>query len=79
LGRRAGRAAELEVELAVHGVESVAIGVDGVGVIEEVTLRPIPSLIAASGPFCGAILRSDGSLRLALDVPLLAARAWAAA
>jgi two-component system chemotaxis sensor kinase CheA len=77
LGRRPGRAAELQVELAVQGVEPVGVGVDGVGVIEEVTLRPIPTLIAAAGPFCGAILRSDGSLRLALDVPLLVARVWA--
>jgi chemotaxis protein histidine kinase CheA len=57
-------------------VDAIAVGVDGVGVIEEVTVRPIPSLIAASGPYNGAILRSDGSLRLLLDVPVLAARAW---
>ncbi|MFZ5895860.1 MAG: Hpt domain-containing protein [Myxococcota bacterium] len=79
LGRRAARPASLEVELAVHGVEPIGIGVDNVGVIEEVTVRPVPSLIAAAGPYFGAILRSDGSLRLALDVPLLVARVWAAA
>jgi HEAT repeat protein len=28
-------------------------------------------------PFSGAVLRPDGQLKLALDVPLLAARAWA--
>ncbi|MGC4090692.1 MAG: hypothetical protein QM756_23030 [Polyangiaceae bacterium] len=78
LGRRTLRPAELEVELSLHGVEPVGLGVSAVGVIEEVTVRPIPSLIAATGPFSGAILRSDGSLRLALDVPLLAARVWSA-
>jgi chemotaxis protein histidine kinase CheA len=76
LGRPASRASELSLELCVHGVDAIAVGVDGVGVIEEVTVRPIPSLIAASGPYNGAILRSDGSLRLLLDVPVLAARAW---
>jgi two-component system chemotaxis sensor kinase CheA len=70
---------EIEVELAVYGAEAVRIGVDHASGIEEVTVRPIPELLARSGPFNGAILRSDGSLRLALDVPVLAARAWAAA
>jgi chemotaxis protein histidine kinase CheA len=68
----------IEVELALHGVEPVGIGIDHASGIEEVTVRPIPELIASAGPFSGAILRSDGSLRLALDVPRLAARAWAA-
>jgi chemotaxis protein histidine kinase CheA len=79
LGRGSARPAPLEVELSVYGVEPIALGIDKAGVIEEVTLRPLPPLLAASGPFNGAILRSDGSLRLALDAPVLAARAWAAA
>jgi chemotaxis protein histidine kinase CheA len=79
LGRPTNRASELSLELRVHGVDAIAVAVDGVGVIEEVTVRPIPSLIAASGPYSGAILRSDGSLRLLLDVPVLAARAWISA
>lgn len=70
--------AEVVVELAVHGAEAVGIGVDRAHGIEEVTVRPIPELLAQAGPYSGAILRSDGSLRLALDVPVLAARAWAA-
>lgn len=79
LGASARSTAALEVRLAVYGVESVAIGIDRALGIEEVTVRPIPALIAAKGPFSGAVLRADGSLRLALDVPVLAARAWAAA
>lgn len=79
LGRRVRAASELCVELAVHGVDAIGIGVDSVGIIEEVTVRPIPARISAAGPYSGAILRSDGSLRLLLDVPVLAARAWAAA
>ena len=45
--------------------------------MESVAIRSVPSLIALSGPFSGAVLRPDGQLKLALDVPLLAARAWA--
>jgi hypothetical protein len=47
-----------------------------VGEIEQVGLRALPELIAARGPYGGAVLRSDGSLHLALDAPLVAARAW---
>jgi chemotaxis protein histidine kinase CheA len=79
LGALRPEPAALEVELAVYGVAPVGIGIERALGIEEVTLRPIPALIAAKGPFNGAILRADGSLRLALDVPVLAARAWAAA
>jgi two-component system chemotaxis sensor kinase CheA len=70
--------AGLEVELGVYGVDTIAIGVDRTLDIEEVTVRPLPALLASAGPFCGAILRADGSLRLALDVPVLVARAFAA-
>jgi two-component system chemotaxis sensor kinase CheA len=79
LGQARLRPSEIEVELAVYGAQAVSIGVDHASGIEEVTVRPIPELLAKAGPFSGAILRSDGSLRLALDVPVLAARAWAAA
>jgi chemotaxis protein histidine kinase CheA len=78
LGQARPGPSALEVELAVYGAEAVGIGVDHASGIEEVTVRPIPELLARTGPYSGAILRSDGSLRLALDVPVLAARAWAA-
>ena len=70
--RRAG----VEVELAIAGLDPIAVTVERAGTIEEVTVRALPRLLAASGPFSGAVLRGDGSLRLALDGPLLAARAW---
>lgn len=71
--------AAFEVELAVEGAPPVWLGLERTFDIEEVTLRPLPGWIAGAGPFYGAILRADGSLRLALDVPLLAAQAWARA
>ncbi len=55
----------------------IAIGVDAVGHTEEVLVRPLTPLVAALGPFAGAIVRGDGSLRLALDVHALAPRARA--
>jgi len=75
--RRAQRPAELEIVLAIYGVEPVRLGIDRAGGLEEVTLRPIPRAIAEAGPYGGAILRSDGSLRLSLDVPRLLAQAFA--
>ena len=65
----------LGLELVVHGLEPVVLGVDGVGKIEEASIRAIGPTLAAAGPYCGAVLRSDGSLRLVLDGPTLAAQA----
>lgn len=77
LGRAASGYAPVSLELRVEGALPVAVGVDHVGGVESVAIRPLPSLIALSGPFSGAILRSDAQLKLALDAPLVAARAWA--
>jgi chemotaxis protein histidine kinase CheA len=77
LGRSAREQAPVSVELRVDGALPVSIGVEQVAVVESVAIRSVPSLIALSGPFSGAVLRPDGQLKLALDVPLLAARAWA--
>jgi chemotaxis protein histidine kinase CheA len=55
----------------------ITIGVDAVGKTEEVLVRPLTPLVSALGPFAGAIVRGDGSLRLALDVHALAPRARA--
>lgn len=79
LGRSPREAAPVSVELRVEGVLPVAIGVERVTAVESVAIRAVPSLIALAGPFSGAVLRSDGQLKLVLDVPLLAARAWAMA
>ncbi len=68
--------ATVSLELTVYGIAPIHIGLDAVGEIEQVHLRALPDLIAARGPYGGAVLRSDGSLHLALDAPLVAARAW---
>lgn len=77
LGRSAREPAPVSVELRVEGSLPVALGVEQVASVESVAIRSLPSLIALAGPFSGAVLRPDGRLKLALDVPLLAARAWA--
>lgn len=77
LGRAARENAPVSVELKVEGALPVRVGVEQVTAVESVGIRTVPSLIALAGPFSGAVLRSDGQLKLALDVPLLAARAWA--
>lgn len=77
LRRSAREQAPISVELRVDGALPVAVGVEQVSQVESVAIRSVPSLVALSGPFSGAVLRPDGRLKLALDVPLLAARAWA--
>lgn len=77
LRRTAREQAPVSVELCVEGALPVAVGVEQVCEVESVAIRSVPSLVALSGPFSGAVLRPDGRLKLALDVPLLAARAWA--
>ncbi|HKY38699.1 MAG TPA: ATP-binding protein [Polyangiaceae bacterium] len=77
LGRTARERAPVSVELRVDGALPVSVGVEQVVEVESVAIRSVPSLIALAGPFSGAVLRADGQLKLALDVPLLAARAWA--
>jgi two-component system chemotaxis sensor kinase CheA len=52
----------------------LVVGVDAVGRTEEVLVRPLTPLVAGMGPFAGAVVRGDGSLRLALDVHALAPR-----
>ncbi|HKO47881.1 MAG TPA: ATP-binding protein [Polyangiaceae bacterium] len=76
LGQKCLERAAVSLELTVYGVTPIRIGLDGVGEIEQVALRALPDLIAERGPYGGAVLRSDGTLHLALDAPLVAARAW---
>jgi two-component system, chemotaxis family, sensor kinase CheA len=75
LGERAISTARLTVELIVYDVGAIPLGVDRVGDLEEVSVRALPPRIASAGPFAGAVLRPDGSLRLVLDGPALATRA----
>jgi hypothetical protein len=75
LGERWAVPPRIIVDLTVEPLGTVSIGVDRVGVLEECNLRALPSRIAGTGPYGGAVLRADGALRLALDAPALAARA----
>lgn len=65
------------IELDIRGVDPISVGVDRVGTVEDAVIRALPPIVASSGPFSGAILRGNGSLRLLLDAARLAARAWA--
>lgn len=77
LGLAEPRTPALRLELVIPGVEPVAVGLDGVGPIQEARVRPIPPLVLTAGPYLGAVLRSDGTLDLVLDAALLAATLWA--
>jgi two-component system chemotaxis sensor kinase CheA len=69
---------ELVVELAgIDAGDRFSVGVDAVGVTEEVLVRQLSPLLAGIGPYAGAVVRGDGSIRLVLDVHALAPRARA--
>jgi two-component system, chemotaxis family, sensor kinase CheA len=72
---RAPYVVDLDVGLDVATM--LTVGIDAVGVTEEVLVRELSPLLRGMGPFAGAIVRGDGSLRLALDVHALAPRARA--
>jgi two-component system chemotaxis sensor kinase CheA len=55
----------------------VSVGVDGIGRTEELLVRPLGALASSVGPYAGAIVRGDGSLRLAIDAWAIAPRARA--
>lgn len=57
--------------------EIFSVGVDAVGATEEVLVRQLSPLLWGIGPYAGAIVRGDGSIRLALDIHALAPRARA--
>lgn len=80
----------LDREVSAHGalrlalvsegddeLERVFVAVDAVSPAHELLLRPLTALVLAMGPFSGAVLRPDGTLRLALDGYALAPRARA--
>ena len=68
------------LDLAVPGDDDAArVSVDAALAIEELLVRPLTPLVAAIGPFAGAIVRGDGTVRLALDAHALAPRARALA
>jgi two-component system, chemotaxis family, sensor kinase CheA len=61
----------IELEPGRDDLRAPLIGVDRIGMIEEVTLRGISSLVATAGPYAGAIVRG-AELRLCLDALALA-------
>ncbi len=69
----------LSIELDIRGVEPISIGIDKVGTIEDAVIRALPPIVASAGPYSGAILKGNGSLKLLVDAARLAARAWARA
>jgi two-component system chemotaxis sensor kinase CheA len=75
----ASHVVELELEGDDGAEPPVALGLDGVGRTEELLVRPLGPLVAGLGPYAGAIVRGDGSLRLAIDPWAVAARARALA
>lgn len=60
----------VEIEAARDEQPTALIGVDRVGAIEEVTLRGVSPLVAAAGPYSGAVTRGT-DLRLCLDAHAL--------
>lgn len=67
----------VDLEVGLETTSLLSLGVDAVGETEEVLVRELSPLLRGMGPFAGAIVRGDGSLRLALDVHALAPRARA--
>jgi two-component system, chemotaxis family, sensor kinase CheA len=67
----------LDLDVGQDAPERLSIGVDEVGSTEEVLVRELSPLLRGMGPFAGAVVRGDGSLRLALDVHALAPMARA--
>jgi len=76
-----GGAARYVIDLVLESDEAreapAAVGVDAVGQTEELLVRPLGPLVAGLGPFAGAIVRGDGSLRFAIDPWAIAPRARA--
>lgn len=64
----------IDLDLGASRAERLSVGVDAVGTTEEVLVRKLSPLLRGLGPFVGAIVRGDGSVRLAIDVHSLAPR-----
>jgi two-component system chemotaxis sensor kinase CheA len=74
---RAAYAVDLDLPGDSEPQAPVAIGVDAVKRTEQTLVRRLGPLVAGLGPFAGAIVRGDGSLRLAIDPWAVAPRARA--
>ncbi len=70
-------AIDLELQEDTQRDPAASVGVDAIGHAEELLVRPLGPLVAGLGPFVGAIVRGDGSLRFAIDAWAIAPRARA--
>lgn len=66
----------MEIDL---GDDRIAVGIDEALGMEEVLVRSLSPLLWGLGPFAGAVVRGDGTVRLALDPHALVPRARALA
>lgn len=76
MGLAANGAGTIEIDVVVPGVQPIALGIDALGQVEDVIVRPLPPLLSQLGPFSGAVLHGDGSLRLVLDPAIVSAELW---
>ena len=61
----------------LDGTGRFSVGVEAGGRTEEFRVRQLSPLLWGIVPYAGAIVRGDGSIRLALDIHALAPRARA--
>jgi chemotaxis protein histidine kinase CheA len=71
LGMSPGDRRGFVVELTASDVV-IAVEVDEVGALEEVTLRPLSPLLRGAGPYRAAVVQSDGRVELVLEASTLA-------
>lgn len=64
----------IDVDVDLDAREPFTVGVDAVDAPEEVLVRELSPILRGMGPFGGAVVRGDGALSLAIDVPALAPR-----
>jgi two-component system, chemotaxis family, sensor kinase CheA len=64
----------VELDVGLEAPDVISLGVDAAFGTEEVLVRELSPLLRGVGPYAGAVVRGDGSLRLALDVQALAPR-----
>jgi two-component system, chemotaxis family, sensor kinase CheA len=68
-------AVRLQSTFEVELPRPMTIGVDGIGTLEDVVVRPLPPLVASLGPFAGCVAQGGEGLRFVLDAYQLSLRA----
>jgi two-component system, chemotaxis family, sensor kinase CheA len=61
----------LEIQIQAPTVTKYTLGVDHIGKLEDVTLRPVSSVVRTAGPYLGAVVRPQQQLQLVLDPVVL--------